>query len=89
MKIARVTGSVTATVKDSKLSGVPLLLVDIEDGSGNVLEKSVVAANLCAAGPDDFVLLVQGSSARMPVAASGMPVDAAIIAIVDHLNLND
>ena len=88
MKIARVTGSVTATVKDSKLSGVPLLLVDIQDGHGRVQEKSVVAANICAAGPGDFVLLVIGSAARLPADVGGVPVDATIVAIVDHLSLD-
>lgn len=89
MKIARVTGSVTATVKDSKLSGVPLLLTDVQDGSGNVQEKSVVAANTCAAGPGDLVLLITGSAARLPAAVGGIPVDATIVAIIDHLNLDN
>ena len=89
MKIARVTGTVTATAKDSKLSGLSLLVTDIEDGKGAVLERAVVAADTCAAGPGDLVLLVTGSAARIPSKVSGVPVDATIIAIIDHIDVRD
>lgn len=87
MKIARVTGNLTATVKDSQLTGHRLLVVDVEDGHGGVLEKSLVAADTCAAGPGDLVLLVQGSAARLPAGVTGIPVDATIIAIIDHMDV--
>ncbi len=87
MKIARVTGTVTATVKDNQLSGQPLRIVNIEDGRGAVLEKCVVVADTCSAGRGDLVLVTMGSSARLPAAVAGIPVDAAIIAIVDHLDI--
>lgn len=87
MKIARVTGKLTATVKDDQLSGQRLLIVDIEDGHGGVLEKSVVAADTCAAGPGDLVVLVRGSAARIPAAVAGIPIDAAIVAVIDHLDV--
>ena len=88
MKIARITGTVTATIKDNQLGGVKLLVGDIEDGHGKVLEASIVAADTCAAGPGDMVLVTTGSAARMAAGAGGMPVDAVIIAIIDHLDFN-
>lgn len=87
MKIARITGSVTATVKEGSLSGIALLLADIEDGAGEVLERAVVVADTCSAGPGDLVLLVTGSAARLPARIGGVPVDAAVVAIVDHIDL--
>ena len=89
MKIARVTGTVTATAKDGKLSGLSLLVTDIEDGKGTVLERAVVAADTCAAGSGDLVLLVTGSAARMPSKVNGTPVDATIVAIIDHIDVAD
>ena len=50
MKIARITGTITATVKDAQLSGVRLLVADIEDGKNNVLEKSLVVSDTCSQG---------------------------------------
>ncbi len=88
MKIARITGSVTATVKEGSLSGTTLLLCNVEDGSGAVLEKAVVAADTCGAGPGDLVLLAIGSAARLPTRTTGLPVDATVVAIVDHIDIS-
>ena len=87
MKIARITGTVTATVKDAGLSGTAFLLGNVEDGNGAVLEKAVVAADTCGAGPGDLVLLVTGSAARLPQKVGGRPVDATIVAIIDHIDI--
>lgn len=87
MKIARITGMVTATVKDPKLSGLTLLVADIEDGTGGIIEKSVVLADACAAGVGDLVLVVSGSAARIPARTGGLPVDMVAAAIVDHIDI--
>lgn len=87
MKIARVTGSITATVKDSQFAGLKLLVTDVEDGSGKVLDKSVVAADTCSAGPGDMVLLTTGSAARLPASVAGVSVDATIVALIDHIDI--
>jgi len=87
MRIARVTGHVTATVKDASLAGHRLLVTDVEDGAGAVLERAVVAVDPLGAGPGELVLLVTGSAARIPAAVSGIGVDAAIIAILDDIKL--
>lgn len=87
MKIARVTGTVTASVKAAQLTGHKLLVTDVEDGAGNVLEAAVVAADTCGAGVGDMVMLVTGSAARLPAAVAGVPIDAAIVAVVDHVDI--
>ncbi|MDA9008533.1 EutN/CcmL family microcompartment protein [Alphaproteobacteria bacterium] len=87
MKIARVTGTVNATAKDLQLTGLVMMLTDVLDGEGAVLEKSVVAVDTCSAGPGDKVLLVTGSAARTVSKISGAPVDAAIVAIIDKVDI--
>ncbi|MFZ1816260.1 MAG: EutN/CcmL family microcompartment protein [Rhizobiaceae bacterium] len=89
MKIGRIIGTVTATVKDARLSGITLLVADVEDGRGNVLEASVIAADTCSAGVGDIVLLVSGSAARLPAKVAGIPVDMAVAAIVDHIDMRE
>lgn len=86
MKIARVTGTVTATVKDSQLVGLKLLLTDIVDAKGGLLEAAVVAVDTCGAGVGDQVLLVSGSAARIPAGVSALPVDATIVAVIDDVS---
>ncbi|MEM9012560.1 MAG: EutN/CcmL family microcompartment protein [Pseudomonadota bacterium] len=89
MRIARVTGTVTATVKEAELTGKTLLIVDVEDGRGKVLTPALVAVDTCAAGVGDLVLLAEGSAARLPAALAGAPVDAAAVAVIDRVDLAD
>lgn len=86
MRIARVVGTVTGTVKEPTLASHKLLIVDIEDGEGKVLEPSVVAVDTVGAGAGERVLVATGSAARIPSLVAGLPVDAAIIAIIDEIS---
>lgn len=85
MRIARVVGTVTASVKDPNLSGHKLLVVDIEDGQGRPIESSVVAIDMVGAGVGESVLVVYGSGARNLPSISGVAVDASIVAIIDEV----
>ena len=87
MRIARVVGTVTASVKDKKLAGLKLLVVDIQDGAGNLLESSVVAVDNIGAGVGELVLVVSGSAARIPAGISNIATDATVVAIIDEITL--
>ncbi len=87
MRLGRVTGTVTATVKNAGLTGFKLMVVDYVDGAGKVLDPARAAADTCGAGVGDTVLIVEGSAARLPAQATGVPVDAAIVAIVDQISV--
>ncbi|MCY3997437.1 MAG: EutN/CcmL family microcompartment protein [Rhodobacter sp.] len=87
MRIGRVRGTVTATAKDARLVGLTLLVTDVIDSDGNVLESSLVAADTCGAGVGDTVLLALGAAARLPQGMSGAPTDAAAVAVVDRVDV--
>ena len=87
MRIGRVRGSVTATIKEPRLASSKLLVVDIEDGAGKVLEPAIVCVDTLGAGVGDIVLLVSGSAARIPSDFAGIAIDAATVAIVDEVTL--
>jgi len=86
MQLARITGSVTATVKDARLVGQKLLLADLVDGSGAVLAPARVAVDTVGAGVGDMVIVTSGSAARMGQGLSTLPVDLSIIALVDAVS---
>lgn len=88
MKLAKITGTATATVKDARLTGQPLLIADVVDGKGKVLEAALVAADTVGAGVGDTVLIATGSAARLPAGMAGAPVDASVIAIIEHITLS-
>ena len=83
MIFARVTGTVVCTLKDEKLVGSKLLLVQPVDLAGSAKGSPLVAVDSVGAGEGELVLLVQGSSARQTSRTEGRPVDAVIFAIVD------
>lgn len=83
MIFARVTGTVVCTLKDEKLIGSKLMLVQPVDLAGSPKGSPLVAVDSIGAGEGELVLLVQGSSARQTSRTEGRPVDAVIFAIVD------
>ena len=88
MQIGLVKGTLTATAKAERLTGLKLMVVDVIDAKNKVVIPSLVAADTCGAGVGDGVLLAQGSAARMAGGLSSAPVDLAIIAIVDRVSVD-
>ncbi len=87
MELARVIGSVTATLKDGGLGGVKLALVEPVDPAGAVRGPAEVAVDPQGAGVGELVLLVRGSAARQPERTRGLPTDLTVVAIVDEVSL--
>ena len=93
MFLAKVIGAVVSTQKEDALSGQKLLilrpmLVDEKDPttfrSG---VNTVVAVDNLGAGEGEMVLFAQGSSARQSKGLRNVPVDAAVVGIVDEVNV--
>lgn len=95
MFLARVTGSVVATQKVASMTGNKLLTVEPLRVDPQTREKLIgtgrtfVAVDPVGAGEGQIVLLVQGSSARLTPETEKLPVDAAIIGIVDTVNVHN
>lgn len=95
MFLAKVTGSVIATTKASTMTGhkmmvVEPLRVDPETRSKLVTTgRTFVCIDTVGAGQGEVVLIVQGSSARLTPETGKMPVDAAIVGIVDNVNVEN
>jgi microcompartment protein CcmK/EutM len=89
MLLAKVVGTVVATRKEPSLDGLKLLLVRPVNDEGQETGAHLVAADAVGAGPDEFVLIASGSSARQTLATDKRPVDAVVMAIVDSWCIGD
>lgn len=89
MIIGKVVGTCVATVKDSKLEGLKMLLVQPVTPKIESQGAMVVAIDSVGAGIGEVVLFAAGSSARQTEATNNKPVDAVIMAIVDTLEVNN
>ena len=85
MRLGKVIGTVVATQKDPKLVGWKLLLVRELKTDGTPTDTYVVAIDTVGAGVGETVLTVAGSSARLANRAETVPVDSAVIGIVDSV----
>jgi microcompartment protein CcmK/EutM len=88
MILARVVGTVVATRKDPRLEGKKLLVVKPVSPEGKDEAGYLVAVDTVSAGFKERVLVVAGSSARMAEGCKDLPVDTAIVGIVDDVRLD-
>ena len=89
MLLARIVGTVVATRKDPKLVSNKLLLVRPVDPKGKAEGNYLVAIDTVDAGVGETVLIVSGSSARLASGMKDTPVDAAIVGIVDTVDVSE
>jgi carbon dioxide concentrating mechanism protein CcmL len=89
MQIAKVRGTVVSTQKEPAMHGVKLLLLQLVDADGQLLPDYEVAADGIGAGIDEWVLVSRGSAARQVPGSEKRPVDAAVVAIIDTITLEN
>ena len=88
MLLGRVVGSVVLCVLYTGLEGVPMLLVQPLDKTGQPEGRTLVAADATRmAGPGELVYYEGGREAAMALDPWFVPIDHAIIGIVDALHL--
>jgi ethanolamine utilization protein EutN len=84
MHLARVIGDVVATRKDPKLTGLKLLVVQPLSPGRRPEGRPIVAVDSVGAGVGEVVFFVRGREASFPFHPDEPPVDAGIVGIVDH-----
>jgi ethanolamine utilization protein EutN len=88
MLIARVVGTLVATQKNRKFEGAKLLLVQPLNVDDTPRGTTLLAVDSVGAGVSEKVLVVlEGRAAVEALGEPWTPVDAAIIGIVDSLDV--
>jgi ethanolamine utilization protein EutN len=88
MMIARVVGNLVSTQKNAKLEGAKLLLVQPLGLDGKDRGTTVLAIDSVDAGIGDRVLLVQdGKAAQLALGKGTAAVDAAIVGVIDAVEM--
>jgi ethanolamine utilization protein EutN len=87
MDIARVIGNIVATQKDPSLVSCKLCVVQPVTHDGKAVRKPIVATDATASrGRDELVFLVEsGDAVFTGLLGDDMPVDAAVVGIVDSI----
>ena len=94
MFVARVTGSVVSTQKVDAMVGYKLLVVEPyrleaeKRASLTTTGRTFVAVDMLGAGEGEYVLITQGSSARLTPETKDMPIDTVVVGIVDRVTVD-
>ena len=82
MIIGKVVGSLFSTRKSEKLVGNKFMIVEPVESMRNTGSR-LVAIDIIGAGIGEYVLVAQGSAARIGCDMADAPIDAAIVGIID------
>lgn len=89
MFIGKVVGTVWATKKAADLEGVRFLIVHPYDLDHEPTKNIVVVADRMGAGIGEIVMCAYGKAARSAIGDQEMSIEAAVVAIVDRMDLQD
>lgn len=87
MRLARVIGTVVATVKHPAYEGQKIMLCQPLAPDGQPMGGQMIAVDRAQAGPGDVVLvLTEGNGIRQLFGVEVLPIRSAIVGIVDHVS---
>ncbi len=89
MLFGKVVGKVWSTRKESRITGLKLLIVQPLDQSQKPYGNILIAGDQIGAGIGELVVVVEGSSARTAIPEQELPVDAVVIGIIDNIELDE
>jgi ethanolamine utilization protein EutN len=95
MFIGKITGTVISTHKVDSMKGQKLLIVEplrIDEQNRDSLKstgRTFIVVDCMGVGEGEIVLCVQGSSARYTEQTKTLPIDAAVIGIIDRVQLGE
>ena len=89
MFLAKVVGTVWSTKKTPDLEGVRFLIVHPYDLDKEPTRNIVVVADRLGAGTGEMVMCAFGKAARTAIGNQDMSIEAAVVGIVDRVDIND
>jgi len=89
MFLGKVVGTVWSTKKAPDLEGMRFLIVHPIDLDKEPTRNIVVVADRLGAGPGEVVLVAYGKAARSAVGNQEMSIEAAVVGIVDRMDMQE
>jgi ethanolamine utilization protein EutN len=90
MILARVVGEVVSTQKRPQFEGAKLLILQPETPTGTKVGQALLAIDSVGAGRGELVIAVlEGRAAQDALGKKLAPVDAAVMGIVDQVDVHE
>ncbi len=87
MNLGKVIGTIWATRKYDALKNTKMQLVQPLTFNFEKIGEPIIAVDTIGAGPDETIFYITSSEAVIPMEVDIAPVDAAIVGIVDSINI--
>jgi ethanolamine utilization protein EutN len=85
--IAKVIGTVWATIKDKNLNGFKIQIIQPLNSKQEEIGNPIMAVDTIGAGPGELVMYITACEAVIPMDIKEAPVDASIVGIIEKINL--
>ena len=89
MFLAKVVGTVWSTKKTPDLEGVRFLIVHPYDLDKEPTRNIVVVADRLGGGTGEMVICAYGKAARSAIGNQDMSIEAAVVGIVDRVDITE
>ncbi len=89
MFLGKVVGTVWSTKKSPDLEGIRFLIVHPYDLDKDPTQNIVVVADRLGAGTGEMVICAFGKAARTAMGNQEMAIEAAVVGIVDRVDITD
>lgn len=87
MNLAKVIGTIWATVKDENLVGAKMQIIQPLNHDEKKIGDPIVAVDTIGAGPGEIVYYTTAREATIPYPTRIAPIDASIVGIVDRIDI--
>ncbi|HSQ33868.1 MAG TPA: EutN/CcmL family microcompartment protein [Peptostreptococcaceae bacterium] len=87
MNIGRVIGTVVATRKDDTLVGCKLMITQSLTMKKEVRGEPIITVDTVGAGIGELIIYTEGTAARNAARKRESSIDAAIVGIVDNIDV--
>ncbi|MCC5912061.1 MAG: EutN/CcmL family microcompartment protein [Clostridiaceae bacterium] len=87
MHLGKVIGTVVATRKDETLTGCKLMAVQPLNVTKQPIGEVLIAVDTVGAGISEIIIYTKGTAARYGASKPQSCIDAAIVGIVDHVDI--
>ncbi len=87
MKFGKVIGTIWATRKYAAVTGYKLQLIQPVNADYENTGEPIIAVDTAGAGPGEYIFYITSSEAVSPMDVDMAPVDAAIVGIIDSVNI--
>jgi ethanolamine utilization protein EutN len=88
LHIGKVIGTVVATRKDEKLVGSKLMVTQPLNLNLSPKGEPLIAVDTVGAGIGELVIFTTGTASRIAARKMDAPIDAAIVGIIDEMDIN-